>query len=85
METVTFQSTASLETPVHFVGPCISVPKSYIICSQDSILPCEAQASMVQALGKNTTAESIKSDHIPFLISGVRQQLFDRLAKAALM
>ncbi|KAE8410786.1 Alpha/beta hydrolase fold-1 [Aspergillus pseudocaelatus] len=85
METVALQSTASLNTPVHFVGSSASIPKTYIMCSQDKVIPPEAQAAMVQALGENTTTESIESGHIGFLIARVRPQLFDLLEKSALL
>ncbi|KAE8410784.1 Alpha/Beta hydrolase protein [Aspergillus pseudocaelatus] len=84
METLAYQSTASAETAVHFVGFCLSIPKTYITCLQDHIVPIEAQTAMVEALGANTTVEKLDCGHIPFLKPDFREELFDMIERAAL-
>ncbi|EWY84351.1 hypothetical protein FOYG_14103 [Fusarium oxysporum NRRL 32931] len=84
MSTLAFQSTASLETRVHFVGHQLTIPKTYISCLTDTAIPLEAQRAMIAQLGEGTSVEELKCGHIPFLIPRVKSELVDMIERAAL-
>lgn len=84
ISTMAFQSTASLETRVSFVGSQLTIPKTYVACLSDGAVPITAQRAMAVALGENTVVEELECGHIPFLIPGIQTKLFDTIQKAAL-
>ncbi|KAI0840947.1 alpha/beta-hydrolase [Hypoxylon sp. FL0890] len=61
------QSKASLEAAVHFTAVDVTVPKTYIVCSEDPSLPATLQESMAQAAACKVV--KIESGHFPFLES----------------
>ncbi|KAI1210895.1 alpha/beta-hydrolase [Annulohypoxylon truncatum] len=61
------QSKASLEAPVQYTAVDVTVPKTYIVCSEDPSLPATLQESMAQAAGCKVV--KIEAGHFPFLES----------------
>ncbi|OTA96140.1 hypothetical protein M434DRAFT_68137 [Hypoxylon sp. CO27-5] len=61
------QSKASLEAPVQFTAVDVTVPKTYIVCTEDPNLPASLQESMAQAAGCKIV--KVEAGHFPFLES----------------
>ncbi|KAI1409645.1 alpha/beta-hydrolase [Hypoxylon sp. FL1857] len=61
------QSKASLEAPVQFTAVDVTVPKTYIVCTEDPSLPPSLQESMAQAASAKVV--KIEAGHFPFLES----------------
>ncbi|KAI1142330.1 alpha/beta-hydrolase [Hypoxylon sp. FL0543] len=61
------QSLASIEAPVQFTAVDVTVPKTYIICTEDASLPAALQESMAQAAACKVV--KIEAGHFPFLES----------------
>lgn len=59
------QSQDAFETPVTFSAADITIPKSYMVCTQDQCVPGPLQEQLAQALGFEY--EKIYSGHFPFL------------------
>ncbi|OTB19955.1 hypothetical protein K445DRAFT_313748 [Daldinia sp. EC12] len=62
------QSKASLEVPVQFTAADVTVPKTYIVCTEDKSLPASLQEEFAQATGCNIVRLPVT--HFPFLESG---------------
>ncbi|KAI1461348.1 alpha/beta-hydrolase [Annulohypoxylon moriforme] len=76
------QSKASLEVPVHYTAVDVTVPKTYIVCSEDPSLPASLQESMAQAAGCKIV--KIEAGHFPFLESAERtKEVIDVIVEVA--
>lgn len=76
-----YQSKASQWAKAHFVAADVTVPKTFIICSDDQAIPSEFQRHMAQATGCDIV--EIKSDHSPFLEDDRNQQVVDIICRVA--
>ncbi|KAI0888958.1 alpha/beta-hydrolase [Annulohypoxylon maeteangense] len=61
------QSKASLEAPVQYTAVDVTVPKTYIVCSEDPSLPAALQETMAETAGCKIV--KIAAGHFPFLES----------------
>lgn len=61
------QSKASIEAPVQFTAADVTVPKTYIVCTEDKSLPASLQEQLAQATGCNIV--KLPVTHFPFLES----------------
>ncbi|KAI0111936.1 alpha/beta-hydrolase [Daldinia grandis] len=61
------QSKDSLEAPVQFTAADVTVPKTYIVCTEDKSLPASLQEQFAQATGCNIV--KLQAGHFPFLES----------------
>ncbi|KAI1658548.1 alpha/beta-hydrolase [Daldinia decipiens] len=61
------QSRASIEAPVQFTAADVTVPKTYIVCTEDQSLPASLQEMLAQATGCNIV--KLPVTHFPFLES----------------
>ncbi|KAI0899725.1 alpha/beta-hydrolase [Annulohypoxylon nitens] len=76
------QSKASLEAPVQFTAVDVTVPKTYIICSEDPSLPPTLQETMAQAAGCKIV--KIEAGHFPFLESAEKaKEVVDVIVEVA--
>ncbi|KAI1095842.1 alpha/beta-hydrolase [Rostrohypoxylon terebratum] len=76
------QSKASLEAPVQFTAVDVTVPKTYIICSEDPSLPPTLQETMAQAAGCKVV--KIEAGHFPFLESAEKaKEVIDVIVEVA--
>jgi pimeloyl-ACP methyl ester carboxylesterase len=64
-EGVVTHSQDAFEIPVTFSAADISIPKSYLICTQDQCVPGPLQEQLAESLGFK--AERIDAGHFPFL------------------
>lgn len=62
---VVTHSQDAFEVPVTFSAADITIPKSYLICTQDQCVPGPLQEHLAQSLGFK--AERIDAGHFPFL------------------
>ncbi|ETS82753.1 hypothetical protein PFICI_04629 [Pestalotiopsis fici W106-1] len=76
-----YQSKASQHAGAHFVATDVTVPKTYIVCSEDQAIPREAQIHMAQATGCEIV--EITSDHSPFLQDDKNQEIVDVVFRVA--
>lgn len=79
------QSAASLETPVAFAAPDVSVPKTYIACEHDHALPLEVQLQLAAALGKNARVVKVKSGHAVHRNAKALPEVIAAIERAALL
>ncbi|KAM0280038.1 hypothetical protein ACHAO9_011431 [Fusarium lateritium] len=77
------QSTASLETPSHFVATDISVPRTYVVCEIDRCIPVPGQLAMAGAMGDGVSVEKINAGHVPFLNEEALPKLVEIVEKVA--
>lgn len=64
-EGVKLHSQDSFETPVTYSAADITIPKSYLVCTQDLCVPGPLQEQLAQSLGFQY--EKIDAGHFPFL------------------
>lgn len=62
---VVLQSQDAFELPVTFSAADITIPKSYLVCTQDQCVPGPLQEQLAQSLGFKF--EKIDAGHFPFL------------------
>jgi hypothetical protein len=75
------QSRASKNAPVHFVAADVTVPKTYIVCTEDRAAPPEGQRAWAQMT--NCDIVEIMSDHSPFLQDDKAQEVIDVVFRVA--
>lgn len=80
-EGIVSQSRASLNVPVHFAAGDVTVPKTYIICTQDMALPPAVQKAWAEGSGCRTI--EIETDHSPFMDDGRANQVIDVIIDVA--
>lgn len=80
-EGIVYQSRASLSAPVHFVAADVTVPKTYIVCTQDMAAAPQFQKAWAEASG--CRAVEIESDHSPFMDAGRAKQVIDIIVDVA--
>ncbi|KAL7627514.1 hypothetical protein AAE478_001707 [Parahypoxylon ruwenzoriense] len=68
--TLVHQSKASLEAPVQYAAAEVSVPKTYIVCTEDPSLPAALQENLARASGCEIVR--VESGHFPFLESDAK-------------
>ncbi|KAI5868497.1 alpha/beta-hydrolase [Durotheca rogersii] len=82
LRTLVHQSKASIEAPVQFAAPDVTVPKTYIVCTQDPSLPAALQESMAEAAGCQVVR--VESGHFPFLESdATAREVVDAIVNVA--
>ncbi|KAI1806181.1 alpha/beta-hydrolase [Daldinia bambusicola] len=62
------QSKASLEAPIQFSAADVTVPKTYIVCTEDKSLPAPLQEQLAHATGCDIVRLPVT--HFPFFESG---------------
>lgn len=62
---VVLQSQDAFELPVTYSAAEITIPKSYLVCTQDQCVPGPLQEHLAQSLGFKF--EKIDAGHFPFL------------------
>lgn len=62
---VVTHSQDAFEVPITFSAADITIPKSYLVCTQDQCVPGPLQEQLAESLGFK--AERIDAGHFPFL------------------
>ncbi|KAI1470713.1 alpha/beta-hydrolase [Daldinia caldariorum] len=76
------QSKASLEAPIQFCAADVTVPKTYIVCTEDKSLPAPLQEQLAHATGCDIVRLPVT--HFPFFESGdSSKKVVDAIVDAA--
>jgi hypothetical protein len=80
LDGLAYQSVASQYAKVHFVATDVTVPKTYVVCTEDGAFPVAAQRSRAEKAGCKVI--EIESDHSPFLRDVTAQKMVDIVREA---
>ncbi|KAF7523024.1 hypothetical protein G7054_g11917 [Neopestalotiopsis clavispora] len=76
-----YQSKASQYAEAHFAATDVTIPKTYVVCSEDQAIPREVQMHLASATGCEII--EITSDHSPFMRDDKNQEVVDIVCRVA--
>lgn len=81
IDSLVYQSAASQYAEAHFVAADVTVPKTYVVCSEDGAIPAAGQRAWAEMTGCRVV--EIKSDHSPFLRDENTREVLDIIYEVA--